>query len=153
MLLSTETFIVTRFLFIFRLNQGETLLGKLVHVCERILNKLSILQSSKQFLSSVAIKKSTYDIFVSYPTKHGDKMKVVYEILRKHNPELNIFYDKLELQTGEKNDKTSSRLLYLSLSVCCLSIYLSRLLAEFIAIYTSFFLIYFYLFMYICYIC
>lgn len=112
---------INHFLFVFRLNEGEKLNEKLLTVCEKLITELIIVKSSKQLISSVAMKRPTYDIFVSYPTKHGDKMKVVYEILCRHNPNLNIFYDKLELQTGEKNNKKQIHPLSLSFSPLSIS--------------------------------
>ena len=41
-----------------------------------------------------------YDIFISYSHKNSDQAQVFLKILYKLNPELSIFYDRIDLKAG-----------------------------------------------------
>lgn len=90
------------FFSFFSLDHGESLTEKFDEVSEKIITELILIKPKQQFIAKSVQAKNKYDIFVSYPTKNAEIMKVVYEILHKHNPQWKIFYDKLELKTGKK---------------------------------------------------
>ncbi|XP_036363339.1 uncharacterized protein LOC118765409 [Octopus sinensis] len=100
-----------------RLNENENIKEKFRSVSADINKKLlpSLLRPTTA--QAQTSKKTTYDIFVSYPTKNTEEMKVVYEILTEHNSDLKIFYDKLELETG--SDWQQSIYKALECSKCC----------------------------------
>ncbi|GAB1601404.1 hypothetical protein Ahia01_000418700 [Argonauta hians] len=103
-----------------RLKEDESLHQKFDIISVDINKKmLSALLSPKVSQTQNSMKtSSSYDIFVSYPTKNSEEMKVVYEILTKHNKDLKIFYDKMELKTG--SDWQESIYRALECSKCCI---------------------------------
>lgn len=100
------------------LDHEESLTEKFDEVSEKIITELILIKPKQQFIAKSVQAKNKYDIFVSYPTKNAEVMKVVYEILHKHNPQWNIFYDKLELKTGSNWQQS----IYdaLEVTTCCI---------------------------------
>eukprot|EP00106_Octopus_bimaculoides_P001033 XP_014768475.1 PREDICTED: uncharacterized protein LOC106867918 [Octopus bimaculoides] len=100
-----------------RLNENENIKEKFKSVSVDINKKLLPPLLSPTTAQAQTSKKTTYDIFVSYPTKNTEEMKIVYEILTEHNSDLKIFYDKMELETG--SDWQQSIYKALECSKCC----------------------------------
>lgn len=79
------------------------------YVFDREGNKVKMLSGVKAFASmfQTTVRYSLlkalsqhYDIFISYSHKNTDQAQLFLKLLQKFNPELNIFYDRIELKVG-----------------------------------------------------
>lgn len=81
-----------------RLARNENLADKFSAVCDDVTKNLTITKLKRKHHSDHHNRQ--YDIHISYPDKYWKEVETVYKVLKRHNPNLNIFYDKMVLKRG-----------------------------------------------------
>lgn len=82
-----------------RLARNENLADKFSAVCDDVTKNLTITKLKRKHHSDNHNRQ--YDIHISYPDKYWKEVETVYKVLKRHNPNLNIFYDKMVLKRGK----------------------------------------------------
>lgn len=82
-----------------RLARNENLADKFSAVCDDVTKNLTITKLKRKHHSDHHNRQ--YDIHISYPDKYWKEVETVYKVLKRHNPNLNIFYDKMVLKRGK----------------------------------------------------